>query len=135
MNPFGVFRKIFRNVIVPGITTTLKYTLGYFATAVVTAAQLFPLFWRAVSILEITCNLAVVGATADGASPNRRLFFMHAEIQGNTEKDVVYCTKNLFNPARNSYFFSDVPHLLKTATNCGLFNSGSGNKRKLLKLS
>ena len=133
MNPFGVFRKIFRDVIVPGITTTLKYTLGYFATAVVTAAQLFPIFWRAVSILEITCNLAV-GATADGASPTTRLFFIHAGIQGNTEKDVVYCRTNLFNPARNIYFFSDVPHLLKTARNCP-FNSGSGNKRQLLKLS
>ena len=66
---------------VRGITTKLKHTVGYFATSDVTAAQLFPLFWRAVSILEMTCNLAVVGATADGASPNRRLFCMHEMIK------------------------------------------------------
>lgn len=107
---------------VRGITTTLKHTLGYFATAAVTAVQMFPIFWRAVSILEMNCNLAVVAATVDGASPNRRFFQMHAGIQGNTENDVVFRTKNLFNPERNIYFFSDVPHLLKTARNC-LFNS------------
>ena len=56
---------------VRGITTTLKHTLGYFATAAVTAVQLFPLFWKAVGILELSCNLAVVGSAADGASPNR----------------------------------------------------------------
>ena len=70
----------------------------------------------------MTCNLAVVGATADGASPSS----MHEMIQGRNDKDVVYCTKNLFQPDRNIYFFSDPPHLLKTARNC-LFNSGSGN--------
>jgi hypothetical protein len=111
---------------VRGITTTLKHTLGYFATADVTAAQLFPLFWRAVRILEMTCNLAVVGATADGASPNRKFFCMHEMIQGSNDKDVVYCTRNLFQPDRNIYFFSDPPHLLKMARN-RLFNSGSGN--------
>ena len=88
---------------VRGITTTLKYTLGYFATADLTAAQLFPIFWKAVSILEMTCNVA---DDDDGASPNRRLFFMQAGIQGKTENDVVYYTKNLFNHARNIYFRS-----------------------------
>ena len=89
---------------VRGITTKLKHTVEYFATSDVTAAQLFPLFWRAVSILEMTCNLAVVGATADGASPNKRLFCMHEMIQGRNGKDVCYCTKNLFQPDRNIYF-------------------------------
>ncbi len=84
---------------VRGFATTLKHTLRYFAKADVTAVQLFPLFWRAVSILEMTCNLAVVGTTADGASPNRRLFSMHEMIQGSNDKDVVYCTKNLFQSA------------------------------------
>ena len=57
----------------------------FFVHPKVYAWVLFPIFWKAVSILEITCNLAVVGATADGASPNRRLFFMH----GTTEKAVL----------------------------------------------
>ena len=41
---------------VRGISTTLKHTLGYFATAGVSAVQLFPIFWKAVSILEMTCG-------------------------------------------------------------------------------
>ena len=113
-------------LMVRGIATTLKHTIGYFATADVTAVQLFPLFWRAVSILEMTCNLAVFGATAHGASPDKKLFSMHQVIQGRNDKYVVYCTKNLFQADRNIYFFSDPPYLLKTARNC-LFNSGSGN--------
>ena len=67
-------------LMVRGIAT-LKHTIEYFATADVTAVELFPLSWRAVSILEMTCKLAVVGATADGASPNRRLFSMHEMIK------------------------------------------------------
>eukprot|EP00112_Aurelia_sp_Birch-Aquarium-sp1_P022151 Seg6146.2 transcript_id=Seg6146.2/GoldUCD/mRNA.D3Y31 product="Transposable element P transposase" protein_id=Seg6146.2/GoldUCD/D3Y31 len=116
---------------VRGILTTLKHTLGYFATAGVSAVQLFPIFWKAVSILEIACGLAVVGATGDGAPQNRKLYLMHAGVQGDVERGVVYCTKNLFNPERNIYFFSDAPHLLKTARNC-LFNSGSGNHKRLM---
>ena len=41
-----------------GARTTLKHTLMYVTTVV-----LFALFWRAVTILEMTCNLAVVGTT------------------------------------------------------------------------
>ena len=92
---------------VRGITTTLKHTLGYFVTAAVTAAvQLFPLFWRAVGILELSCSLTVVISTLDGALANRRFFMMYAGIQGNTAKGVTFCAKNLF-----LYVFSDVPHL------------------------
>ncbi len=116
---------------VRGISSPLKHTIGYFSTTGVTGVQLFPIFWRAVSMLEITCGLAVVGATGDGASQNRKFFLMHESIQGNDGKNVVYCTKNLFAPERNIYFFSDAPHLLKTARNC-LFNSGSGNQKRLM---
>ena len=46
-------------------------------------------------------------------------------LDGDSQADVVYCTKTLFRPNRFIYFFSDPPHLLKTARNC-LLNSGSG---------
>ena len=41
------------------------------------------------------------------------------------ESDVVYCTINRFSTdgPRYIYFFSDAPHLLKTARNC-LWKSG-----------
>ena len=38
---------------------------------------------------------------------------------------VVYKTINIFRPDHDIYFFSDVPHLIKTCRNC-LLNSRSG---------
>ena len=42
---------------VRGICTELKFGLAHFATSGITAAQLMPIFWEAVCILETTCNL------------------------------------------------------------------------------
>ena len=60
------------------IVNPLSFSLANFATSGITAFQLFPIFWRAVAILEITCNLKVIAAVADGASPNRKFFRMHS---------------------------------------------------------
>ena len=60
--------------LVRGICTELKFGLAHFATSGITAAQLMPIFWEAVCILETTCNLWVIAATSDGASPNRRFY-------------------------------------------------------------
>ena len=48
-----------------GICTDLKYCLAYFITRGVTSMQLFPVFWEEVSLLEMTCNLWVVGVASD----------------------------------------------------------------------
>ena len=104
--------------------TELKFCLAHFATTGVTADQIMPLFWDAVCILEVNCNLWVIAATSDGASPNRRFYRMHKAMDGGTDKDVCYCTVNLFARHRYIYFFSDSPHLVKTARNC-LLHSGS----------
>ena len=62
-----------------GIATNLKYSFAHFATSGATAAQMFPLFWEAVSLLQFKCNLWVIAATSDGASSNRKLFRMLGE--------------------------------------------------------
>ena len=111
--------------LVRGVCTELKFSLAYFATNGITAAQIMPLFWEAVCILELTCNLWVVAATSDGASPNRSFYRMHTGLDGNAGKEVCYRTINLYAPHRFIYFFSDAPHLLKTTRNC-LYHSGSG---------
>ena len=54
-----------------GICTELKFSLAYFATNGVTSHQLMLLFWNAIGVLELTCNLWVIASTSDGASPNR----------------------------------------------------------------
>ena len=57
--------------LVRGVCTELKFCLAHFATAGVTSVQLMPLFWEPVCILETSCNLWVIAATSDCASPNR----------------------------------------------------------------
>ena len=111
--------------LVQGVCTELKFGLAHFATTGITAAQLMPLFWEAICILEMTCNLWVIAATSDGASPNRRFFCLHKPLDGNADGDVSYRTINLYAPHRFIYFFADAPHLVKTTRNC-LKSSGSG---------
>ena len=110
---------------VRGLATDLSFNLAYFAKTGITSYQLFPLFWKAVSILELTVNLWVTGTCCDGASPKRKFFLLHKEIDGGANRDVVYRTVNLYSPDRFICFFSDAPHLVKTARNC-LYNSGFG---------
>ena len=109
-----------------GLATDLKFNFAYFATDGVTAIQLFPIFWEAVGILELECNLWVIAATSDGATPNRRLYRLHKLLDDNADKDVCYRTINVFATWRHIYFFSDGPHLIKTARNC-LAHSGFGS--------
>ena len=112
-------------IFVRGFATDLKFALANFGTCGITAFQLVPFFWKAVGILELTCNLWVVSATSDGASPNRKFFRIHFGLGGDADKEVVYRVKNLFALDRFIYFFSDAPHLLKTSRNC-LYHSGYG---------
>ena len=60
--------------LVRGVRRELKFSLTYFATNVVTSGQLMPLFWEALAVLDMSCNLWVIAATSDGASPNRRFY-------------------------------------------------------------
>ena len=66
--------------IVKSITNILSYSFATFATNTLTLYQLCPVFWKAVSILEMTCNLKVIATVADGASTNRKFFRMHKVI-------------------------------------------------------
>ena len=100
--------------------TNLKYSLAYFANDGIISVQLMALFWETVTILEYTCNLWVVAATSDGASPNRKFYQLHR-----IGKELCYKTENICAPWRNIYFFSDAPHLMKTTRNCWA-NSGAG---------
>ena len=119
--------------LVRGVATDLKYTLAYFLTKDVTSYQLMSLFWKAVCVLEVACNLWICATVSDGASPNRRCYELHADISDNQVEpdEIVHSTINLFCPSRKIYFFSDAPHLVKTARNCP-FNSGSGKRTRHL---
>jgi hypothetical protein len=114
-----------------GAASNLKYALGYFLTKDVTSYQIMPLFWKAVSVLEMGCNLWVCAAVSDGASPNRLFYELHADLV-EPGGDVVNYTPNLFAPGRKMFFFSDTPHLLQTTRNC-LYNSGSGKRTRYMR--
>lgn len=108
-----------------GVCTELKFSLAYFATNGVTSYKLMPLFWEGVGALEMTCNLWIIAATADGASTNRSFFHMHKALSNNND-NVCHCTVNLYAPERYIYFFADAPHLIMTTRNC-LYHSGNGS--------
>ena len=117
---------------VRGIASDLKYILGYFSTENLTSYQIMPIFWKAVSILELSCNLWVCATVSDSASPNRKFYDLHVDLVGDDHSsDLIHRTVNLFAPSRCIYFFSDSPHLVKTARNC-LFNSGFGKHTRLM---
>lgn len=63
--------------LVKSIVNPLSYSLATFATSGITSFQMFPLFWRAVSILELSCQLHVIACTADGCSVNRKFAKLH----------------------------------------------------------
>ena len=51
------------------------------------------MFWEAVYILEATCNLWVIAATSDGASPNRAFYRMHKALKGDSSKGGMSATE------------------------------------------
>ena len=104
--------------------TELKFGLAHFATTGNTAAQLMPLFWEAICILETSCNLWFVAATSDGASPNRRFYRLHKALDGGADGDLCYRTVNLYAPHRFIYFFFKCTTSCETTRNC-LKSSGS----------
>lgn len=70
-------------------------------------------FWVAIRRIGFM-GLKVVGVTADGASSNRRFFRLHSL----STTTMPHCTNNPYAAEeRNIFFFSDPPHLLKSARN------------------
>ena len=114
-----------------GIASDLKFNLAYFATGSLKSYQLMPLFWKAVAILELTCSLPVIVAASDGASANRKFYRMHAAMDKNAGKSVVYRTVNVYATDRFIWLFADAPHLMKTARNC-LYHSSTGKSTRCM---
>ena len=118
-----------------GICSRLHYSLGHFATNGFDSHQLFPIAWEAVKILE-AIGLRVVSMTSDGATPNRKFYKIHRLADGSNVQEVIYWTYNPFSADRRRkiYFFSDVPHLMKTTRN-NLENSHSNKNTRNLMVS
>ena len=72
---------------VRGAVTDLKYALAYFLTKDVTSYQIMPLFWKAVSVLELVCNFWVCATVSDRASPNSLFYQLHKDLVEADTKD------------------------------------------------
>ncbi|KAK3919925.1 Transposable element P transposase [Frankliniella fusca] len=70
----------------------------------------------------------VIAFVCDGASTNRAFIKLHTPAKV-TSSRVVFDTVNKHVPDRLLYFFSDVPHLLKTLRNA-FFNSRKTPRNK-----
>ena len=89
---------------VRGIASDLKYILEYFSTGNLTSYQIMPVFWKAVSILELPCNLWVCAAVSEGAYPNQKFYDLHIGLIGaDYTDDVIHKIVNLFAPSRFTY--------------------------------
>ena len=110
--------------LIKSIVNPISYSFATFGTTGATSFHIFPLFWEAVNYME-RINLKIISITCDGTSPNRKVFRMHQPLEGDSDKDVVYRTMNIYSKnidTRFIYFFADVPHLVKTTRFMG--NSG-----------
>ena len=106
----------------------LLFPIAMYPTKHVSGESLFPVIWKVFEALELH-DLPVVSLTSDGASSNHR-FYRLCQPTGAPDR-ISY--KNPFAD-RDIYFFSDVPHLLKTARN-SLSNSGAHLHSRNLQVS
>ena len=110
-------------VMVRGVTTSLKYPLATFATDGIKAPFIYSVMWEAIEIVENHACLKVLFLCCDGATPNRKFFQVHDQLN-----PTLYRIENPFAiEDRYIYFISDPPHLLKTARNC--FSNSFSHRR------
>ena len=111
---------------VRGIFTSCKFPYAHFPTHSLSGDQIFSVAWQAIERLE-RAKLKVVAVTEDGASPNRKFFRMNSTDSTNSK----LCHK-VSNPYtsedRSIFFFSDVPHLIKTTRNCWAQSTTKGTR-------
>ena len=118
---------------VRGLFIPLNFPYAQFATRNLSADLIFPLVWEIVQKLE-AAGFKVVAINSDGTSSNRKFYHMHLSPTAVTTEDstVVYKTKNPYaDEDRDIYFFSDVPHLIKTIRNCWSNSFAHSNSRAL----
>ena len=61
------------------ILNPFKFSRANFAADGISASQMFPLLWKAISICEKS-SLKVISVTCNGASPDHKLFRMHCHL-------------------------------------------------------
>lgn len=102
---------------VRGIFSSVKEVVAAYGVNKLSTHFLHERHWNVVGKLE-SCGLEIIGCVCDGAAVNRSFISMHIPVTETLSK-VIFDTCNIYSwPRRPYYFFSDVPHLLKTLRNC-----------------
>ena len=94
--------------LVKGAANPLSYSFATSATTGSTSYQNFPLFWKAVNMLE-NINLKVIAVTADGASPNHKFFRMHKFLGGDLFLNFCFSKKLSFTWSVRTLVPSEAP--------------------------
>jgi len=112
-------------LMVRGIFFKLEFPYAHFGTENVTGDLLFPIIWEGIRQLE-GIGLKVIFVTADGSSPNRKFFQMHAGVG---DASPTFKTRNIYaKRERWLYFICDPPHLIKTTRNCWSHSGWNGTR-------
>ena len=112
---------------VRGIFASVDFPYAQYTTRDISGDQLYPIVWEVVKDLECA-GLQVHTLTCDKAAPNCKFFRIHQK----SNKDLTYKSINSYSAdSRYIYFFSDVPHLIKTICS----NSFAHNNKRALWVS
>ena len=116
-----------------GLIKRMCFPVGYFSSQGFDSAQLFPVVWEAIRILQ-TAGFNVAAMVCDGAAPNRRFYKLHdlADGENKSPDGVIYWVYNKYCRSRKIYLFCDVPHLIKTLRNNFENSHGHKNTRDLM---
>lgn len=116
-------------VMVKGITSSLKFSLAFFPVNRLKGHELNMLLWEAIDILE-SSDIRVLVVIGDGASINRHFFKSNGE--GDNLTSNYYCTNASEQEDRPLFFLFDPPHLVKTWRN-NLANSAPDSSTRILR--
>ena len=105
-------------IMLRSLFSSFTFPYASFAASTLTGDQLVPIIYEALFCLE-RCGFKVLSITMDGNSVNRKFF----KIVGSTSSQpdhgsITYKFRNPLNEGTEIFFFSDPPHLIKTARNC-----------------
>ena len=88
------------------------------------------IIWEATRRIE-QIGLHVVAFVCDDAKPNRKIFRDHRH-KTYMKEGVVYKTPNIYRSGKFIYFFSDVPHLIKTTRNAWANSTEKGTRNLMV---
>ena len=112
---------------VRGLFIDINFPYAQFPCSSLNASILYPIVWDVVRHLQLT-GFKVLALTADGASCNRAFFQMHSIKKA----ELVHKVQNPFtDECWHIFFFSDVPHFIKTSQNAFTNPFAHSETRKL----